>query len=356
MLSEQEQIEIFSTCLRAVEQGKASVDQCVRRYPDVAGLREMLETAQTARRLPAISMSDARKAQMREQFASKISASKAAGRSARQWLPLPLTYAATLLFMFVVGAVLVRAVLQKPPEQSPGGFAVSTITAPASSTPNPQSTDVPTSTTPAPQPTAADEFAVSMTLTGVVQAVTMQSQGAFTASLDDGSLIIVNPNTDGAQNVVVGQAISVLAAIDDENNLIATTISIADNTSGSATAEATLAATPANCGQSGSSSIAASLAKSFNVAESEITGWFCKGYGYGEIARAYLLAQKGGKLTPDQIFGLRAGGAGWGPIIKASGVSPKDLAPGAEISAGKGRGNGNGKGNGKGNSNSNTKP
>ena len=98
-----------------------------------------------------------------------------------------------------------------------------------------------------------------------------------------------------------------------------TATAVLDNTSGSATAEATLAATPANCGQSGSSSIAASLAKSFNVAESEITGWFCKGYGYGEIARAYLLAQKG-TLIPADIFALRAEGEGWGQIIKAAGV------------------------------------
>jgi hypothetical protein len=59
---------------------------------------------------------------------------------------------------------------------------------------------------------------------------------------------------------------------------------------------------------------------------SEITIWFCKGYGFGEIAKAYLLAQKSGEYTVEQIFAMREAGQGWGQIVKKVGVSPKELA------------------------------
>src|SRR5258708_31812193 len=223
MSSEYDWIEIFDTCLRAVEQGKASIEQCVRRSPQVEGLREMLETAEAARHLPVISMASARKAEIGKQLASKIKVSKTASRRpARLWRPLPLTYAATLLFMFVVGVVLVRAVLQRSSLQQPATASITNITAsatpelqitdtPIPSTPSPQSADDSAFTASMPQVPTADEFAVSVTLTGVVQAVTMESQGSLTTSLDDGSLILVNPNTDGPQNLIAGNAVNGVA-------------------------------------------------------------------------------------------------------------------------------------------------
>jgi hypothetical protein len=44
-------------------------------------------------------------------------------------------------------------------------------------------------------------------------------------------------------------------------------------------------------------------------------GWFCQGYGFGEIEHAYQLRDETGQ-TVEYIFSLRAGGMGWGNIRK----------------------------------------
>jgi hypothetical protein len=55
------------------------------------------------------------------------------------------------------------------------------------------------------------------------------------------------------------------------------------------------------------------LAQRFNVPYEEIMGWFCQGYGFGEIDLAYGLSQQTGKPVAD-IFALRKSGMGWGQI------------------------------------------
>jgi hypothetical protein len=55
------------------------------------------------------------------------------------------------------------------------------------------------------------------------------------------------------------------------------------------------------------------LAAAYGVPYSEIIGWFCRGYGFGEIKLAYDLSRQTG--TPvAQIFAMRASGMGWGEI------------------------------------------
>src|SRR5262249_41655615 len=98
--------------------------------------------------------------------------------------------------------------------------------------------------------------------------------------------------------------------------------------------------------------LAVLISNSVGVSYDEVISWHCKGFGFGEIIRAYLLAQKT-SLTVDQVLGMRAKGQGWGKIMKASGVNPKDLAPGSVIKVTKGKGNNPkgtppGKGKGKG--------
>ena len=44
-------------------------------------------------------------------------------------------------------------------------------------------------------------------------------------------------------------------------------------------------------------------------------GWFCQGFGFGEIDLAYSLSAQTG--TPvDQIFAMKSSGMGWGNIKK----------------------------------------
>jgi len=57
------------------------------------------------------------------------------------------------------------------------------------------------------------------------------------------------------------------------------------------------------------------LADRYEVSYEEIMGWFCKGYGFGEVDLAYELSLKS-KKPVEQIFQLRASGLGWGDIKK----------------------------------------
>lgn len=116
------------------------------------------------------------------------------------------------------------------------------------------------------------------------------------------------------------------------------------------------------------------LAETYGVSYDEIMGWFCGGYGFGEIALAYQISQATGVSITD-IFTQRAGGMGWGQIMQSYGLigaGAKSGAGGGQPGGGNGQpqnqgagngnngngnngngNNGNGNGNGKGNGNGN---
>ena len=50
-------------------------------------------------------------------------------------------------------------------------------------------------------------------------------------------------------------------------------------------------------------------------------GWFCAGYGFGEIDLAYGLSAETGTAV-EEIFAMRQAGMGWGQIMQALGVLP----------------------------------
>jgi hypothetical protein len=78
--------------------------------------------------------------------------------------------------------------------------------------------------------------------------------------------------------------------------------------------------------------VAEALAASFEVDYDTIMGWHCDGYGFGEIARALLLAEYDGTVTAQDLLDLFASGLGWGEIKKQYDVHPSELAPGQAIS------------------------
>jgi hypothetical protein len=83
--------------------------------------------------------------------------------------------------------------------------------------------------------------------------------------------------------------------------------------------------------------VALALAAEFNVDYSVIADWHCSGFGFGEIARALLIAEKfegeeGETVTADELLAMRDQGMGWGQIKQEYGVKPSDLAPGRVIS------------------------
>ena len=55
------------------------------------------------------------------------------------------------------------------------------------------------------------------------------------------------------------------------------------------------------------------LALRYQVSYAEIMGWFCQGYGFGEIDLAYSLSYETGTAVED-IFNMRQMGYGWGEI------------------------------------------
>jgi hypothetical protein len=57
---------------------------------------------------------------------------------------------------------------------------------------------------------------------------------------------------------------------------------------------------------------AATLAERYSVPIGEIMGWFCQGYGFGEIDQVYLLRSE--SITAEAIFTLRASGLSMGAI------------------------------------------
>jgi hypothetical protein len=78
---------------------------------------------------------------------------------------------------------------------------------------------------------------------------------------------------------------------------------------------------------------AVKLAQVWGVSTEEIMGWFCQGFGFGEIDLAYSLAHEA-NMPVAQVFDLRKSGLGWGQIKQMLNSKP-------------GNGNQNDKNNGK---------
>jgi hypothetical protein len=63
------------------------------------------------------------------------------------------------------------------------------------------------------------------------------------------------------------------------------------------------------------------LAALYGVSYAEIMGWFCDGFGFGEIDLAYSLSQTSGVAVAD-IFAMRLAGMDWGEIMQQLGLIP----------------------------------
>jgi len=80
------------------------------------------------------------------------------------------------------------------------------------------------------------------------------------------------------------------------------------------TATVTVSATAVtNCTGANPQPKGLSLAQQYGVPYEEIMGWFCQGFGFGEIDLAYGLSRETGVPVSD-IFEMRRSGLGWGQI------------------------------------------
>jgi hypothetical protein len=80
-------------------------------------------------------------------------------------------------------------------------------------------------------------------------------------------------------------------------------------------------------GPPGGHPVATAIANQFGVDYADVWALHCNGWGFGEIARAYLLAEETGEDV-EHFVALREMGTGWGQIMHATGVHPSQLAPG----------------------------
>lgn len=83
------------------------------------------------------------------------------------------------------------------------------------------------------------------------------------------------------------------------------------------TATQTITATPpvTDCVGAELQPTGVTLAKRYGVPYDEIMGWFCQGYGFGEIDLVYGLSQEYG-VPVTEIFAMSEAGEGWGNIKK----------------------------------------
>jgi hypothetical protein len=203
--------------------------------------------------------------------------------------------------------------------------------------------------------TPTDDFPVWLEISGTIVSITQQSNSVWIVVLEDGTELLINPATNlGGIVLTVGQAIVVQVSMDEEEDgrFVAKIITSSGQATPVPTGQATVTptgdatvvptvvptvrptgdATEVGGCQRDDHPVATRLADAFEVPYDEIMGWHCQGFGFGEIARAYLLAQhaKDGK-TAAEYLALKKSGQGWGQIMKDAGVSHKDLAPGSVI-------------------------
>jgi hypothetical protein len=75
--------------------------------------------------------------------------------------------------------------------------------------------------------------------------------------------------------------------------------------------------------------VAARVAERFSVPVEEVIALHCAGNGYGNIIRAYMLAELADDgSTAADLLARHQGGEGWGEIMRESGVDRSELAPG----------------------------
>jgi hypothetical protein len=304
-MTEQNVSDIFQSCIQAIQDGTATVEDCIARYPQVDDLEQLLRTVQTVQQLPEGTLSTSFKKSLERRLTNRM-----------DYLPPAQTRRFSITFAVATSAIMALIVT----------FIF--ITLKSISTPQPASYSTPIPVT-SPSATILGDFAVSITISGVIKSVTSHDSGNLTVILEDSISVEVRLGLITASSLVPGRSVTVDVVIDENNLLIAQKISISDPltpvSSITPAVQGIQASTQSPICDLAANPVANKLAASFAVPVDEIMGWFCKGHGFGEITKAYLLAQKSGKLTVEQIFELRAAGKGWGDIAKEVGVKPGEL-------------------------------
>ena len=209
---------------------------------------------------------------------------------------------------------------------------------------------------------------VRMEVSGTVTEVTDRNQSItiVTLTTEDGETIEVkvNPASADADLLTVGAQVTLVVSVEDDGEEMVVKEVTLDEPE--VTATPTLTSTPcgdggcpptatptevptaapteaATCGGNNAHPVATRLAEAFEVEYDEIMAWHCQGMGFGNIAKAYKMAEllkgKGG-LTAADYLNMKLSGKGWGQIMKDAGVSPNELAMGQVLKGKKDKGAG----------------
>lgn len=152
---------------------------------------------------------------------------------------------------------------------------------------------------------ASEEDDLTFQFSGVVEAVGEESW------VVNGVEILVNEVTEVDGDIEVGDPVRVTYLLLDGGRWLALEI---ENLA--LEVPPTPLPTVANCSGADPQPKAQELATRYNVSYDEIMGWFCQGFGFGEIDLAYSLSHETGVPVAD-IFAMKASGMGWGEIKKA---------------------------------------
>lgn len=158
-----------------------------------------------------------------------------------------------------------------------------------------------------------------------------------------GISILVNETTEIDDDLAVGDTVEVKYIILDGGRWLALSIESLETDDNEPTPSSVLgtvtatvvisgAITPqptgtfVNCTGANPQPKARELAQFYGVSYEEIMGWFCQGFGFGEIDIAYSLSRETG-IPVSEIFALRRTGLGWGEIKKRVKIPTPTFTP-----------------------------
>lgn len=160
-------------------------------------------------------------------------------------------------------------------------------------------------------PAAAQEPGDEVEITGTVVSIDEEA-GSFTVEVESGETYVVFP-PEGFDftTLAEGDTVSVQGTVNEDGSVSALEVMPEEEDEGEEEEDlnngyyCTQSEVPHPFG--------ARLAESFEVEYAMIQGWFCDGFGWGQV----MLALQTGEITgedPESLLELRRGGSGWGQI------------------------------------------
>lgn len=163
------------------------------------------------------------------------------------------------------------------------------------------------------QPVAAQAAGTEVELTGTVTAFD-ESLGSFTVEAEDGETYTVYPGEDfDFRTLLVGDTVEVEGTLNEDGTVSALKVDVEEQED-DPTEEQNDPSTGYFCTQSEEPHpFGALLADRYDTDYETLQGWFCEGFGWGQI----MLALQTSEITegdPEALLEARRGGQGWGQI------------------------------------------